>query len=176
MELTTTSIVPALGWLIRTDNAIVATSPVAPRPAQNSYQRLRAQRRLAPRTGHPPPSPVGRSANAQPVSSAGAVVAPLPETTQTSVPPSVHVAPAAVVPAGRRLRMTGYSFRDEVILIQKKANELCGDYRTFGSDDGAWRDVDWGHFKVRKGECARLFHGARRSRRIAELSTKKQVK
>ena len=32
--------------------------------------------------------------------------------------------------------MTGYSFRDEVILIQKNANEVCGDYRTFGSDDG----------------------------------------
>ena len=176
MELTTTSIVPALDWLIRTDNAIVATSPVAPRPAQNSYQRLRAQRRLAPRTGHPLPSPVGCSPNAQPISSVGALVAPLPETTQTSVPPSVHVPPAAVVPAARRLRMTGYSFRDEVILIQKNANELCGDYRTFGSDDGAWRDIDWGHFKVRKGDRARLENGARPSRRIAKLCAKKQVK
>ncbi len=80
-----------------------------------------------------------------------------------------------MVPAGRRLRMTGYSFRDEVIFIQKKANELCGDYRTFGSDDGAWRDIDWGHFKVRKGDCARLGNGARRSRRIAERQETSEI-
>jgi hypothetical protein len=75
------------------------------------------------------------------------------------------------------VRWTPYTLQYEVALIKAVADKMCGDYKTAGSFDGAWRDVNWAAVRVKRGDCVGLGAvGVRRSRRIKKNEDDKKAK